>query len=146
MGTEKRSYFAYGSNMNSAQMVTRCPGAEAVGAAHLMDYRFLINSRGVATVIAQGGSHVWGILWSISADNEKSLDRYEGVSLGYYRRATLDLDVPGGQKFHALAYLATDATSGHPRDGYLEKIVEAATLNEFPSEYLSELRSWVKTS
>lgn len=46
-----RCYFAYGSNMDVRQMGQRCPGATLLWTATLGGYRFIINRRGVATVI-----------------------------------------------------------------------------------------------
>ena len=48
MGTQP--YFAYGSNMNNEQMKHRCPTAVPNGVAKLLKHRFLINTRGVASV------------------------------------------------------------------------------------------------
>jgi len=49
-------YFAYGSNMWRHQMaVQRCPGAEFSGVGLLRGWRFLINARGVATIVPEAG-------------------------------------------------------------------------------------------
>jgi len=144
MVSESRLYFAYGSNMDGAQMSERCPGAVLSCVAKLMDYQFLINSRGFATVVSRGGSIVWGVLWTITGADEKELDKYEGVSSGHYKKVTRDLELTIGEGSPALAYLATNCTPGCPRPGYLEKIIKAASLNCFPGEYITELRSWVK--
>ena len=44
-------YFAFGSNLSSTQMRSRCPGAAAVGLAFLPGYDFIINERGFANVV-----------------------------------------------------------------------------------------------
>ena len=44
-------YFAYGSNMNRCQMMQRCPGAKPFALGRLLDYQFIINTRGVASVV-----------------------------------------------------------------------------------------------
>ena len=54
-----RCYFAYGSNMDADQMGRRCSAAAIIGTASLEGYRFIINSRGVATV-APYGSDLFG--------------------------------------------------------------------------------------
>ena len=38
-------YFAYGSNMDPVQMEERCPGAVALGAAHLPGWRLTFTRR-----------------------------------------------------------------------------------------------------
>lgn len=58
-------YFAYGSNMNSAQMETRCPDAKRIGVAELLNHDFIVNGRGVATIVPSTGK-VFGVLWEWS--------------------------------------------------------------------------------
>ncbi len=38
-------YFAFGSNMDVAQMARRCPGAQAMGRATLTDHRLVFRGR-----------------------------------------------------------------------------------------------------
>ena len=45
-------YFAYGSNMWQAQMRTRCPQSLLLGPATLHGYRWIINTRGYANIVA----------------------------------------------------------------------------------------------
>lgn len=90
-------YFAFGSNLSSTQMRSRCPGAVAVGLAFLPGYDFIINERGFANVIPStssstsatkpvdaDGSGVYGVLYRLASTEEKQrLDRYEGVPWAY---------------------------------------------------------------
>lgn len=96
-------YFAFGSNLSSTQMRSRCPGAKAVGLAFLPGYDFIINERGFANVIprsdtsaststtaedgGRGGATkegVYGVLYQLASTAEKErLDRYEGVPKAY---------------------------------------------------------------
>lgn len=99
-------YFAYGSNINKTQMAYRCPDAVFQGSATLHDYRYIINRRGVATVVPHPGSQVTGILWSLTQADEYSMDRYEGVPL-YSTRHFLDV-VQGDTMRQALVYLAVE--------------------------------------
>ena len=43
-------YFAYGSNMNLAQMASRCPGAKLGEQVYLPDWRYFINGNGYAGI------------------------------------------------------------------------------------------------
>jgi hypothetical protein len=65
-------YFAYGSNMDLAQMSNRCERAATVSAAKLPSHRFIINSRGVATIVPDPSSTVQGLLWRITKADERS--------------------------------------------------------------------------
>jgi len=44
-------YLAYGSNMSSAQMLRRCPGATPVGLGYLHGWEWLVNERGAANIV-----------------------------------------------------------------------------------------------
>ena len=58
-------YFAYGSNMDQEQMRQRCPEAAFVGTASLPGYMFIINERGVATVIPKADASVPGVVCAV---------------------------------------------------------------------------------
>jgi hypothetical protein len=65
--------------MDEEQMAIRCPNAKLLGRACLREHSFLINSRGVASVIPAQNRVVHGLLWTITDTDEKALDGYEGV-------------------------------------------------------------------
>jgi len=141
---KKTPYFAYGSNMYTEQMTERCPGHSFEGKAVLAGKRFIINSNGVATIAPEKSSHVWGIVWMITDADERELDRREGVRMDIYRRAFVQVSLEGGEPVTALTYIATDTTTGPPRAGYMERIVEGAQSHVLPEEYSNELKSWLR--
>src|SRR5690606_31326080 len=134
-------YFAYGSNINKLQMARRCPDAVFQGMATLHNYRYIINQRGVATVIPQPGSQVTGVLWSLTPEDESSMDFYEGVPV-YYTRHFLGV-VQGDAVHLALVYLAVETRLGLPRPGYQVTIVEKAREQGFDESYIKELEQWL---
>jgi gamma-glutamylcyclotransferase len=142
-------YFAYGSNMDEGQMRDRC-GDDAVlfDIAKLHGYRFIINTRGKATVIPQPSREVYGIVWSITEDCERSLDCYEGVKYKTYKKETLDVEMITVKASSALVYIASDITPGSPAADYMEKIVAAAERHKdkIPDKYVAGLRAWLPTS
>lgn len=139
---EGRPYFAYGSNMDEQQMRGRCRSAQLRGSAILSGHRFVINCRGVASVVPDGSSNVVGLLWMISPSDEAALDRYEGVEDGYYTKNELDVsEITSSQEVESLIYIAAENAIGKPRPGYLEKIVNAAQQHGFSQEYINFLRS-----
>lgn len=133
-------YFAYGSNMDPAQMARRCPGARALGRASLAGHVFRINHRGGATVVPAAAGVVQGVLWLLDATHVAILDRYEGVAAGTYekRRVTVQADTLRD----ALVYVATEWRSGVPRPGYLERIVAGAVHFGLPADYVTRLEAW----
>ena len=60
---KNRLYFAYGSNMDRLQMADRCPDSTLVSPAILTDYRYKIDASGFATILAETGANVWGLIW-----------------------------------------------------------------------------------
>ena len=94
-------YFAFGSNLDIAQMSRRCPTAVPVGPYTLINARLVF--RGVADVIAEKGFEVPGGLWRITPEDELALDRYEGFDpvhpeRGMYDKEVLTLaDLPDGE-------------------------------------------------
>jgi hypothetical protein len=135
-------YFAYGSNMDLLQMGDRCPAAVTVGAAELPFYRFIINSRGVATVVPDPQSSVQGLLWNISKEDERALSRHEGVKQGIYKRASVKVLLPDGTTKKAFMYVATDSQPGKARPGYLDKILSGAETCGLPKFYIDQLKGW----
>jgi len=136
-------YFAYGSNMDLIQMSNRCERAATVGIAKLASYRFIINSHGVATVVPDPAAAVEGLLWRITDEDECSLDHYEGVNQGIYRKAFVELETQDGRRIKALIYIAADSAPGMPRPGYLEEIISAAESCGLPGAYVDQLKPWL---
>ena len=46
-------YFAYGSNMDQAAMLQRCPASKPLGIGRLMRHRFIIFEEGYASIGCQ---------------------------------------------------------------------------------------------
>jgi gamma-glutamylcyclotransferase (GGCT)/AIG2-like uncharacterized protein YtfP len=110
-------YFAYGSNLNKAQMAMRCPNAVAVGKMVLPDARLVF--RNVADVEYDEGSEVHGGLWRITKRCERALDRYEGVSAGLYRKAYIEIELTvKGKRVARKCLLYVMNSEGYSRPGY----------------------------
>lgn len=82
-------YFGYGSNLWLHQMAIRCPTSTYLGIACLPNYTWLINDRGYANIVEQNSSsksysdEVYGLVYSLLPEDEKRLDRNEGVPVAY---------------------------------------------------------------
>jgi len=124
----RQNYFAYGSNMNPTQMGERCPAAIALGVVILRGWDIAINERGVATIFPADGDEsvvMEGVLWSVTDSCLETLDYYEGVRSGVYRREEVRI-VTADQDVEAVAYVASSSGHGDPRPGYLETVLEGA--------------------
>ncbi len=133
-----RIYFAYGSNMNPAQMKRRCPDSKALAKARIRGYRLAINARGVATIVPDETSYVSGVLWKISKTDEFKLDFFEGVKAGKYEKKKMRICI-GNNSVSALVYVDCVSDAGIPREGYLEKIISGARFFGLGRKYISNL-------
>ncbi|MFN0066157.1 MAG: gamma-glutamylcyclotransferase family protein [Limisphaerales bacterium] len=134
-------YFAFGANLDEAEMAHRCPGARSTGVARLPGWRFLTNCRGWGTIVPAPGCVVYGLLWQVTAADVASLDDYEGLPEGLYRRDQIEVFALDGRTVNAWAYFATDSEPGPPQPGYLEQVSAAAARLGLPAEYVAELRA-----
>ncbi|KAM4055277.1 gamma-glutamyl cyclotransferase, AIG2-like domain-containing protein [Hirsutella rhossiliensis] len=83
-------YFAYGSNMSTAQMRQRCPHSTPVGLGLLSGWAWIINERGYANVVVEDRAEapgVYGLLYLLPPRDEERLDGYEGVPQAYEKVA-----------------------------------------------------------
>ena len=92
-GNGQTMYFAYGSNLQMKQMAKRCPESRLIGSATLHNYRWQINERGYANVVADSYSSVEGICYLLSDKDEARLDRSEGVHTGVYEKVELHVEL-----------------------------------------------------
>ena len=110
-------YFAYGSNMDLNQMAFRCPDAEVIETVRLEGYRLAFRSnggnRGVATILPDPDSHVDGVLWEISPEDERNLNFYEGFPRLYGKR-TLTVVNRLGKEVEAMAYVMNAPYKNRP--------------------------------
>lgn len=85
----KRYYIAYGSNLNVKQMKMRCPGATILGTTKLKNYELLFKGSKTGsylTIEKKEGSTIPVVIWEVTESDEKSLDRYEGYPIFYYKK------------------------------------------------------------
>ena len=118
---KERLYIAYGSNLNLPQMEHRCPGASVVGTSEVKGYELLF--RGVATIEPKEAASVPVLLWKISPENEKALDRYEGWPR-LYRKEDMEVELEG-KTVSAMVYVMNDGRqAAMPSDYYYNVIAE----------------------
>ena len=101
---EDRLYFAYGSNINVEQMGYRCPNACVVGPVSLENYELLFRRGGFATIMPRKGGKVHGLLWSLTPECERSLDRYEGYPR-FYDKRTVTVRDGLGRELSVMVYV-----------------------------------------
>ena len=129
---ENTLYFAYGSNINLGQMEYRCPDASVVGPVTLENYELLFRegrTGSYLTIEPKEGASVPVAAWSVTAEDEAALDRYEGYPGLYYKKElTLPIrDVRTGEvrRRSAFVYIMhEDRRPGLPSASYMEACAE----------------------
>lgn len=146
-------YFAYGSNMSSAQMRERCPGHERIGIGMLPGHKLCfprsspIRQCGVASIAPRPGSEVWGVIYRLTAPDLAALDRREGyneardLDSNRYLRKIVQVRMEA-DLLDCGTYEARPEPGAHiPSLAYLATIIEGAEENGLPSGYVASLRS-----
>ncbi|KAK5138185.1 hypothetical protein LTR08_004880 [Meristemomyces frigidus] len=162
--TDATLYFGYGSNLWKQQMHQRCPTSKFLGIARLNGYRWIINERGYANVVGIATEReqaplmyrdeVWGLVYSLQADDEDRLDRNEGVPFAYTKE---DLKVDfwraksgkasdveeKSKQVEMLVYINRELTSADkPKKEYIHRMnmgITDAEREGMPKEYVDKV-------
>jgi gamma-glutamylcyclotransferase (GGCT)/AIG2-like uncharacterized protein YtfP len=139
-------YAAYGSNMDPAQMAQRCPHSPRRGTGWLEGWRVTFGGEDIgwegalATVVEAAGERVFVALYEVTEGDEKALDRWDGASIGYYRKFTVRVVTQEGDVV-AWLYVLNDYEGGLPSSRYLEIMADAAEKAGAPADYVTALRT-----
>jgi len=118
-------YVAYGSNMNVDQMRRRCPGARLIGRGMLGGYQLSFRGRDGnchATIDNHAAGTVPVLLWNITPEDEKALDRYEGFP-SYYRKERVP--VYHNHRFSiGMVYIMNGGALGAPSASYYDCVLQ----------------------
>ena len=142
----KRYYIAYGSNLNIDQMSYRCPGARVVGTSKIPDFQLLFKgskSGAYLTIEPKKGAKVPVAVWEVTADDELSLDRYEGYPNFYYK-TEVEIPVIGirdrkVRKLKAFIYIMHEEREiGVPSQRYVDTCLDGYEAFGFDENYLYE--------
>lgn len=144
--TNKRYYFAYGSNLSVRQMKRRCPHAEVVGIGKISNYSFAITgfsrrwNGGVATIIPAKNQVVWGVVYALDDHCLARLDRFEGVFRKRYARQRMYCTLRNGRKKMVSIYVREPRRFRHSSWAYQRVILEAAHAAGLPNGYIQDLK------
>ena len=143
---EKRYYIAYGSNLNIRQMRMRCPSARIIGTSVIPDYELLFKGSmtgAYLTIEKKAGGKVPVAAWEVTAEDELSLDRYEGYPRFYYK-AEMALPIKGirsgkVRNRNCFVYIMhEDRKIGIPASSYVAAVLDGYIAFHFDEHYLSE--------
>jgi gamma-glutamylcyclotransferase len=143
---EAADYFAYGANMSAVMMHANCPEHRFLGPALLAGHRLAFTRRsvrtgtGVADVIADAGSGVWGALYRLSPGDLEQLDRKEGAGAAYVHK-TVSVRGAGGAARSALLYTVhvKEPAEVQPGAAYVRLLIDGARERGLPESYVASL-------
>ena len=143
-------HFAYGSNMNEAQIRQRCDGVQVVAVARLADFR--LNFIGECkrwdsaeeTVDPSPGDEVWGVVYKLDPAQTQRLDSWQDVRIdgaGPYFHYPAHVEAADGSRYPVMFYRRDlRAEPSLPSAEFLNFIIEAAQKRNLPSGYIEKLR------
>jgi gamma-glutamylcyclotransferase (GGCT)/AIG2-like uncharacterized protein YtfP len=135
--------FAYGSNLDEAQMQARCPSARVLGRAQLVGHALVFGGHSgrqggaVASVVRNDGQAVDGLLYTLSENDLRALDCFEGAPW-VYERVTRVVTTSHGVQQRAFVYILSTRRPAplRPAPRYLAVIVRAYARHRFDPEPL----------
>jgi len=143
-------YFAYGSDMNKAQIHERCTAPKVVAVAKLPHYQLTFGGYspvwdgGLEGVETSPDQDVWGVMYDLSLTDRDRLDashdaRMDGSGTSFHCPAIVT-DNQG--KDHTVLLYKRDVrgTPQTPSREYLNYIIQGAVQNELPIGYIEKLR------
>ena len=138
-------YAAYGSNMDPAQMLERCPSSPAAGTGWVEGWRLTFGGEdlgwegSLATIVESPGDNVFVGLYDITEYDARMLDAWEGADNGLYRKMRVRVATLDGETL-AWVYVLDGFEGGLPAARYLGVLADAAERAGAPDDYVAELR------
>ncbi len=139
-------YAAYGSNLDPAQMLQRCPHSPAAGTGWLEGWRLTFGAEdlgwegALATVVESAGDRVFVGLYDITDADARDLDAWEGADTGLYRKVRVRVVTLEGDRL-AWVYVLDGYEGGLPSARYLGVLAAAAEAAGAPDDYVADLRA-----
>jgi gamma-glutamylcyclotransferase (GGCT)/AIG2-like uncharacterized protein YtfP len=146
-------YFAYGSNMDTATLGGRRGVAwTRAGAAFLDGWRIAFDKpsmlgtgEGMATILRDAASSLWGVVYDISTEDLDHLELTEGVRIGHYERVEVPVRTSDGWPGAAIETAVTLASdhrdsSIRPTTRYRDILVRGASEHGLPAAWVDVLR------
>ncbi|AWE52084.1 gamma-glutamylcyclotransferase [Streptomyces nigra] len=138
-------YAAYACNLDARLMTRRAPHSPLRATGWLNGWRLTFGGEqlgwegALATLVEDPMEQVFVALYDIAPMDEDSLDRWEGVGLGIYRRLRVRAHTLEGEE-QAWTYVLNAYEGGLPSARYLGEIADAAESAGAPPDYVMQLR------
>jgi hypothetical protein len=135
--------------MDHEQMQTRCPGHRVIGTVRLPNYALAFTrwsrswNSGTADILPDRGKEIFGVLYDLTLDDLKRMDKFADYPNSYIRQDVL-VEMVGathGSPLPALTYVAIRQGVFLPSKAYLGKMIQGAEKNKVSEHYLNFLKS-----
>ena len=141
-----RRYFAYGSNMHSQRLGRRLGRIGRLGVYALAEHLLRFHKVGKdgsgkcdAFHTGKAADAVWGVLYEIDMGDEATLDRIEGLGVGYHK-AQVRLADAAGASAAAFTYRAIRINATlRPFAWYKRHVLEGAREAGLPADYIAAI-------
>jgi gamma-glutamylcyclotransferase (GGCT)/AIG2-like uncharacterized protein YtfP len=139
-------YAAYATNMDPRLMAERCPHSPRRGNGWLEGWRLTFGGEDIswegalATVVEEPGERVFVALYELADLDERVLDHWDGVNLGYFHKIRVRVETLDGSVV-AWLYVLNHWEGGLPSARYLGIVADAAEAAGAPADYVASLRS-----
>ena len=147
-------YAAYGSNMHPEQMLQRAPHSPMAGTGWLPGWRLTFGGEDIgwegalATVVEDPDdptARVFVVLYDMTVEDEKALDRWEGSDFGVHKKIKVRIDRESSDTTTdpvlAWLYVVDAWEGGLPSARYLGVMADAAEIAGAPAEYIRDLQT-----
>lgn len=147
--TQPRYYFAYGCNLNLAEIKKKCPNIKVLGPMKLPNYKLeffgysSVWDGAVESVIPDLASEVWGVLYKLDSASWEELDNYEDARFdgtGAYFHYPVEVIDNNGMLVPATIYKKSELRQPQlPSTEYLDIILKGAKEHSLPAAYVAGL-------
>lgn len=139
-------YAAYGSNLDPERMAKRAPHSPLQTTGWLAGWRLTFGGEDLSwegpqsTIVEDPGHQVYVALYDLTPADERSLDEWEGVGIGLWKKIRVRVSTLEGDAT-AWVYVLDAYEGGLPSAQYLGMLAEAAEAGGAPDDYVAELRA-----
>jgi len=133
-------YIAYGSNINTEQMETRCPKALLYGKGVIHGWRLAFHGNdgnAYATLEKDASSDVPVVLYELSDEDFKIMDKYEGYPTSYTKRK-IAVYVRKKKRFGVVYLMNESRPVARPARRYVNTIRRGYERFNLSMKYLNE--------
>jgi hypothetical protein len=135
-------YAAYGTNLDPARMVERCPHSPLATTGWLTGWRLTFGGEdlgwdgALSTIVEDPIEQVFVAVYDVTREDEQDLDSWEAADSGLYRKTRVRVATLTGELL-TWTYVLDAYEGGLPSASYLGMLADAA---DAPADYVAALR------